>query len=109
MSACHALEEARHGLVGAADLDLEKGSLVAIAALGWALGAALLRIVPGARPAEDVLLLDALVGAAREDGRVNGVLEGARPALEAVGAFRRQRHGQDVGAVGADCGQATGV
>src|SRR5690242_5079971 len=84
----HALEETRHGLVGAADLDLEKGRLVAVAAVGRALDAALLRIVPGARPAKDVVLLLALKSPAGEDGVGDGVLERAGSALEAVGADR---------------------
>ncbi|PWI70105.1 Mediator of RNA polymerase II transcription subunit 31 [Purpureocillium lilacinum] len=86
VAARHALVEARHGLVGTADLDLEEGGLVAVAAVVGALHAALLRIVPGARPAEDVLLLLALVDAPREDGLRDAVLEGARPALESVEA-----------------------
>lgn len=99
----HALIEARHGLVSTADLDLEEGGLVAVAALGGALHAALLRIVPRARPAEDVVLFRALKGAPREDGLRDGVLEGARATLEAVGALVRQGDGQDVGAVRTDC------
>lgn len=98
----HALVETRHGLIGTADLHLEEGSLVAIAAPGRALHSALLRVVPGARTAEDVLPLDALVQAAREDGLGDLVLEGAGAALEAVGPRVGQGHGEDVGAMGAD-------
>ena len=61
-----------------------------------------MRIVPGARPAEDVLALLALKGAAREDGVGDGVLVGACAALEAVRAVERQGDGQDVCAVRAD-------
>lgn len=93
VSAGHALVEARHGLIGTANLDLEEGGLVAVAALVGALHAALLRIVPGARSAKDILLLLALEGAAREDGLRDVVLEGARPALEAVRALGGVRHG----------------
>lgn len=102
MSASHALVKARHGLVGTSNLDLEEGGLVAVAALVGALDAALLRIVPGSGPAEDVLLLDALVHAAREDGLGDVVLEGAGSALEAVGARVCEGDGEDVGAMGAD-------
>ncbi|KND89861.1 hypothetical protein TOPH_05486 [Tolypocladium ophioglossoides CBS 100239] len=102
MATGHALVEARHGLVGTADLDLEEGGLVAVAAVGRALHAALLRIVPGAGPAEDVLLLLALVDAPREDGLGDGVLEGAGAAFEAVGAHVGEGDGEDVGAVRAD-------
>lgn len=102
VSASHALVEARHGLVGTADLDLEESGLVAVTALVGALDAALLRIVPGSRPAEHVLLLDALVHAAREDGLGDVVLEGAGAALEAVGARVCEGDGEDVGAMGAD-------
>lgn len=98
----HALVETRHGLVGTADLHLEEGSLVAVAAFGRALHAALLRVVPGAGPAKDVLLLNPLVDAAREDGLGDLVLEGAGAALEAVGSRVGQGHGEDVGAMGAD-------
>ena len=98
------LEEAGHGLVGTADLHLEEGGLVAVAALGGALGLALLRVVPGARPAEDVLLLLAVEVAAREERLVaDGVLVGAGAALEPVAARVRGRDGQDVGALRADC------
>jgi hypothetical protein len=61
-----------------------------------------LRIVPGSRPAEHVLLLDALVHAAREDGLGDVVLEGAGAALEAVGARVCEGDGEDVGAMGTD-------
>ena len=98
------LEEARHGLVGAADLDLEEGGLVAVAALARTLRLALLGVVPGARPAEDVLALLADELAAREDGHGDVLLVGAGAALEAVGPARlRGRDGQDVVALWTDC------
>lgn len=102
MPAGHALIEARHGLVGTADLDLVEGGLVAVALAVGALGAALLRVVPGAGPAEDVLPLLALVDAPREHGLGDGVLEGTCAALEPVRALVGQRHREDVGAVRAD-------
>lgn len=102
MTAGHALVEARHGLVGAADLDLVKGGLEAVARLGRTLHAGLLRIVPGAGPAKDVLLFLALVDAPREDGLRDGVLKRACAALEAVGALIGAGDGEDVGAMGAD-------
>lgn len=103
MAASHALVKRRHGLVGTANLHLEEGRLVAVAALGRALHAALLRIVPGAGAAKDVLLFLALVDAPREDGLGDCVLKGTGAAFEAVGALRRQGDGEDVCAVRADC------
>lgn len=64
MSTGHALVETRHGLIGTSDLDLEEGSLIAVAAAVGALHPTLLRIVPGSRSAKDVLLLDTLVHSA---------------------------------------------
>lgn len=102
MAAGHALVEARHGFVGAADLDLVKGSLETVAGVGGTLHAGLLRIVPGAWTAKDVLLFLSLVDAPREDGLCDGVLKRAGAALEAVRALVGPRDGEDVGAVGAD-------
>lgn len=102
VAAGHALVETRHGLVGAANLDLEEGGLVAVAPLAGALHAALLRIVPGARAAKDVLSLLALKGAPREDGLGDCVLKGARAALEPVGALYGEGDGENVCAVRAD-------
>lgn len=99
---CTCLEEAGHGLVGTADLDLEEGGLLAVAALGRALGLALLRVVPSSRPTEDILPLLAVEDAARVERLGDGVLVGAGPALEAVEPVVHGRHGQDVCAVGAD-------
>lgn len=98
----HALEETRHRLVGTPDLDLVEGGLVAVAFLDRALDTALLRIVPGARASEDVILLLALEFVAGIDGLANGVLPGAGATLQAVGALVRERDGEDVCAVGAD-------
>lgn len=101
--ASHALVETRHRLISTANLHLKEGGLVAIAALGGALHAALLRIVPGARSAKDVLLLDPLVHAPREDGFRDVMFKGTCAAFETVGARGRQRHGEDVGTMRADC------
>ena len=102
MLAGHAPEETRHGLVRAADLDLVKGRLLPVAALGGALHAALLRVLPALGPAKDVVLLLVLKAPAREYGLGDGVLVGARAALEAVGALGGEGDGEDVGAVRAD-------
>lgn len=98
----HTLIETGHGLVRTSNLDLEKRRLVAIAPIIGALHTALLRIVPGAGPAKDVLLLDALVDAAREDGLGDVVLKGACSAFEAVLTGWGEGDGEDVGAVRAD-------
>lgn len=103
LPAGHALVETRHRLVGAADLYLVKGGLVAVAAVGRALHLALLRVVPGARAAEDVVLLRALKGPPGEDGLGDLVLEGAGAAFEAVVPRVCEGDGEDVCAVGADC------
>lgn len=102
MPALHALVKARHGLVRAANLDLVKRRLAPVALLVGALHRRLLRIVPRAGPAKDVLLFLALVDAPREDGLGDAVLEGAGAALEAVGAEVGAGDGEDVGARGAD-------
>lgn len=93
----------RHRLVSTPDLDGEVGRLVAVAGRVAALDALLGRIVPGARAAEDVLLLDAREVAPAVDGLLDGVLVRAGAALEAVAARLHGRDGEDVGAVGADC------
>ncbi|SPQ19109.1 d1704442-2290-4f81-b4e6-c9db1c72879a [Thermothielavioides terrestris] len=95
-----------HRLISTADLHLEEGGLDAAAVGGRALHAALLRVVPGARPAEDVLLLAAREVLARVDGHVDRVLVRARAALEPVAAATARVHAredQQVGAVRADC------
>lgn len=104
MAAGHALVEARHGLVGASNLDLVKRGLEAVAIVGRALHASLLRIVPRAGPAEDVLLFLALVVAPREDRLGDGVLKRAGAALEAIVALVGAGDGEYVGAMWADCG-----
>lgn len=63
-----------------------------------------MRIVPGSRPAKDVLPLLALEDAAGEDRVGDGVLVRACAALESVCAVERQGDGQDVCAVWADWG-----
>lgn len=102
MPASHAFEEARHGLIRRADLHLEKRRLVAKTSIGRTLHPALLRVVPGARPAEDVVLLRALVGAAAEDGIGDGVFKGAGAAFEAIGALVGVGDGEDVCTMRAD-------
>lgn len=102
MPASHALVKARHRLVSTADLHLEEGGLVPIAAAVGALHAPLLRIIPGTRSAKDVLLLNTLVYTPREDGLGDVVLERTRAALESVGPAVGQGNGKDVGAVRAD-------
>lgn len=97
------LVEARHGLVGAADLDLVKGGLAAVARGTGALDFCLVGVVPGSRSAKDVLALLLLEDAPREEGLLDGVLVRARPALEAVPARLAGRGDcEDVGAAGAD-------
>lgn len=97
------LEERGHGLIGAADLDLEVGSLGAVTALGRALGLGLVGVVPRLWPAKDVVAL--LLGecAARVDGIGDGMLVGAGSALEAVLAVVHYRDGQEIGAVRTNC------
>ena len=84
MSASHTLIKARHGLIRTSNLDLEESRLIAIASFVGTLHPTLLRIVPGAGTAEDVLLLDSLVDTAREDGFGDVVLEGACSAFETI-------------------------
>lgn len=75
------LEEAGHGLIRTADLDLEEGRLPAVAPVGRTLDLGLLRIVPRAGPAKDILSLLALEDAARVEGLVDCVLVGAGAAF----------------------------
>lgn len=96
------LEEAGHGLISTADLDLEEGRLRAIAALGRALNLALLRVVPRARPAKDVLSLPPGEDAARVQRLGDGIFVGAGSTLETVHSIVHGGHGEDVCAVGAD-------
>lgn len=95
----HALEETRHRLISTSNLHLEKRRLLAIAAFVRALRLGLLRVVPGSRPAKDVLALLALKDTPRKDGVGDGVFVGTCAALEAVCAVERQGDGQDVCAV----------
>lgn len=60
------LEETSHGFVGAADLQLVEGSLVAVATGTSALDGDLVGVIPGAGPAEDILTLLLLERAPRE-------------------------------------------
>lgn len=103
MAARHAHVETGHRLISTTNLHLVKGSLVAIAAVGRALDAALLCVVPGTRTTKDIFALWAGEFTARVDGIGDGVLVGACAAFEAVGAAVGQRDGEDVGAVRADC------
>ena len=103
MSARHTFIETRHRFVCTADLHLEEGRLVAIAAIVGALHATLLRIVPRARTAKDIFTLLALEFASRVYCVDNGVLVGTGSALETIGASVCEGYGEDVRAVGADC------
>lgn len=103
VAAGHALVEARHGLVGASNLDLVKCGLEAVAIFGRALNAGLLRIVPRAGPAKHVFLFLALVVAPREDGLSDGVLKRTGAAFEAIGTLIGAGDGENVGAVRANC------
>lgn len=87
MPTSHALVKRSHGLVGTANLHLEKRRLVAVAPLGRTLHGALLRIIPCAGPAKDVFLFLALVHAPREDGLGDGVFKRTGAAFEAVCAL----------------------
>jgi len=95
-------EELRGGLVGAADLDLEVGGL-GTAALGHrTVGARLGGVLPGIGTAKDVVPLAAREALAREDGRLDGVLVRAGPALEPVAARLHAREDEEVRTVRAD-------
>lgn len=96
------LEEARHGLISTANLDLEECRLPAVTSLCGALDFALLGVVPCSRATKDILSLLALEIAAREQRLVNSVLVWTRAAFEAVETIFHGRDGQDIGAVGAD-------
>jgi hypothetical protein len=99
------LEEGGHGLVGAPYLDLEEGGLVAIAVVSRALDPLLLRVVPRAGSADDVLALPPRELRLRVDGLIDVVDVRARSALEPISPdCRRLRDGQDVGAVRTDWG-----
>lgn len=60
MIAAHTIEKGRHGLIRTPDLHLKESGLVAIAVLRWTLRRDFLSIIPGARTANDILLLLAL-------------------------------------------------
>src|SRR3569833_250597 len=97
------LVEARHGLVGRADLHLVESCIFALALLGRAWDLCLMRVVPRARPAEDVLLLLLLELAPLVQGLLDDELVGARPAFEPVPPrLRVHRYGEDVCALRAD-------
>lgn len=105
----HALVETRHRLIRTPDLNLEKRGHAAVAASPWALHVRLVGVVPCARTAKDILSLLACVRPPRVHGLGDVVLIGARTALEPVPAcLWRGRHGEDVGAMGADCEREDG-
>jgi hypothetical protein len=95
----------RHRLISTANLHREEGGLVPVAGRVAALNLLLLRVVPCARTAEDVLLLLAREVASAEDRLLDRVLVRTGPAFEAVAARLHRRDGEDVGAVRADWGE----
>lgn len=102
MTTGHALVKARHGLISTANLDLEECCLVSLASLVRALNTTLLRIVPGARTAKDIFLLDTLIHTSRKDGLGDVMFERASSAFETVGSCICEGDGEDVCAMGAD-------
>ena len=96
------LIKSSHRLISTANLQLKESRLIPLTVGRRARHAALLRIAPGPGPAKDVLAL--LLGEvlARIDGHVDGVLVGARAALEPVAARVHPGEDEQVGAVGAD-------
>jgi hypothetical protein len=102
VTAGHALVETRHGLISTANLNLEESCLVAFTSLVGALNTTLLRIVPSARTAKDVLLLDTLIHSSRKDGLGDVMFERAGSAFETVGSCTCEGDGEDVCAMGAD-------
>lgn len=98
----HALVKARHGLISTANLDLEERCLISLASLVRALNTTLLRIVPGARTAKDIFLLDTLIHTSRKDGLGDVMFERASSAFETVGSCICEGDGEDVCAMGAD-------
>lgn len=86
----------RHRLISTANLHREESGLVAVAGRVAALHLLLLRVVPRARAAEDVLLLLAREVASAVDCLLDRVLVGAGPAFEAVAARLHRRDGEDV-------------
>lgn len=80
------LEEAGHGLISTADLELVEGSFVAVATTSRALGGSLIGVVPRAGAAEDVFPLLGLECAPREQGRLDGALVGTGTAFETIAA-----------------------
>lgn len=102
MSTRHALVETRHGLISTSDLDLEKGSLVTVAATVGTLDTTLLRIIPRSGSSKDVLLLDTFVDSTGKHGLGDVVLEWTGSAFETVRSRVCQGDGEDVGAMGAE-------
>jgi len=103
------LEEVRHRLVGAADLDTEVGGLAAVAVGRWTLDRLFLCIVPCLGPAKHVLLFLAREVLARVDGLLDGVLVRAGAALDSVAARLHAGEDEEVGAVRADYGWLAAV
>lgn len=103
VTACHALEKTRHRLISTSNLHLEKRRLLANAAFVRALRLGFLRVIPGSRPAKDVLALLALKDTPRKDRVGDGVFVGTCAALETICTVERQRDGQDICAMRTDC------
>lgn len=102
MTTGHALVKTRHGLISTTNLDLEECCLISLAPFVGTLNTTLLRIVPGARTAKDILLLDTLVHPSRKDGLGDVMFERASSAFETVGSCICEGDGEDVCAMGAD-------
>lgn len=89
-------------------MNLEEGSLGAVAALGRALGLGLIGVVPGLGASEDIVALLLWESPARVEGVGDGELVGTGSAFEAVLAIVHDRNGQEIGAVRADYRQKAG-
>jgi hypothetical protein len=96
-------KEGRHGLVGATNLQLVEGRLLAMAIVLLARRPHLLRVLPRPRPTEDVFLLDSVVFAPREYGIRNRELIWTGAAFETVAVVLVHRDGEEIGARRADC------
>lgn len=102
MTTGHALVKTRHGLISTTNLDLEECCLISLAPFVGTLNTTLLRIVPGARTAKDIFLLDTLVHPSRKDGLGDVMFERASSAFETVGSCICEGDGEDVCAMGAE-------
>ena len=97
------LVEIRHRFIGAANLDLEVGSLLPSAVAIWTQDRGLGRVLELIVSAKDVLFFLVDKDFAREDGLIDRVLVRASPALEPVAANVHLGEDQKVGAEWADC------